>query len=171
MIICLQCRRPRFDPQVRKIPWRRKWLPTPVFLPGEFPGQRSLMGYSPWGCKELDTTQQLNNNNKDFTNRFNNQLDSRFYGYWLHSEIFTCTVSRSNLCNVCPCLCTLPIPSSGTARPDLAPSPSMMQMHSRSGGYLLGQFGEVKIPPSACFVQVPHCTDFCVSEVVCFSAK
>ena len=59
MIICLQCRRPRFDPQVRKIPWRRKWLPTPVFLPGEFPGQRSLMGYSPWGCKELDTTEQL----------------------------------------------------------------------------------------------------------------
>jgi len=42
----------RFNPWVRKIPRRRKWLPTPVFLPGEFFGQRSLAGYSPWGCKE-----------------------------------------------------------------------------------------------------------------------
>ena len=37
-------------------PWRRKWQPTPVFLPGEFHGRRSLAGYSPWGCKEPDTT-------------------------------------------------------------------------------------------------------------------
>ena len=42
------------DPWVRKIPWRREWLPTPVFLPGEFHGKRSLVGYSPWGHKELD---------------------------------------------------------------------------------------------------------------------
>ena len=40
---------------LRKIPWRRKWLPTAVFLPGELPGQRSLAGYSPWGCRESDT--------------------------------------------------------------------------------------------------------------------
>ena len=51
----LQCRRPRFDPWVGKIPWRRKWLPTPVFLPGEFHGQRGLGGYRPWGHKESDT--------------------------------------------------------------------------------------------------------------------
>ena len=44
---------------VRKIPWRREWLPTPVFLPGEFHGQRSLAGYSPWGCKELDMNERL----------------------------------------------------------------------------------------------------------------
>ena len=42
---CLQCRRPRFNPWVRKIPWRRKWQPSPVFLPGESHGQRSLAGY------------------------------------------------------------------------------------------------------------------------------
>ena len=41
----------------REDPWRRKWHPTPVFLPGESHGQRSLVGYSPWGCKELDTTE------------------------------------------------------------------------------------------------------------------
>ena len=41
---------------VRKIPWRRKWQPTPVFLPGKSHGQRSLVGYSPWYCKMMDTT-------------------------------------------------------------------------------------------------------------------
>ena len=48
---------PAFHPWVRKIPWRREWLPTPVFLPGEVPGQRSLVGYSPWASKEWDTTE------------------------------------------------------------------------------------------------------------------
>ena len=47
LYFCLQCGRPGFDPWVRKIPWRRKWQPTPVFLPGESHGRRSLMGYSP----------------------------------------------------------------------------------------------------------------------------
>ena len=51
-----QCRRLRFDPWVGKIPWRRKWQPTPVFLPGESHGQRNLVGYSLQGCKELDMT-------------------------------------------------------------------------------------------------------------------
>ena len=41
----LHCRRPRFDPWVGKILWGREWLPTPVFLPGEFHGQRSLVEY------------------------------------------------------------------------------------------------------------------------------
>ena len=53
------CWRCGLDPWVGKIPWRRKWQPTPVFLPGEFHGQRSLAGYSPWGHKESDTTEPL----------------------------------------------------------------------------------------------------------------
>ena len=57
--ICLQCRRPRFNPWVGQIPWRKEWLLTPVFLPGEFHGQRSLAGYSPWDQKESDTTEWL----------------------------------------------------------------------------------------------------------------
>ena len=55
-----QCRRHRrcgFEPWVGKIPWRRVWEPTPVFLPGESHGQRGLEGSSPWGHKELDTTE------------------------------------------------------------------------------------------------------------------
>ena len=52
----LQCKRRRFDPWVGKIPWRRTWLPTPVFLPGEFHGQRNLAGYSPWGRTESEMT-------------------------------------------------------------------------------------------------------------------
>ena len=55
--VCLQCRRPGFDPQFEKIPWRRAWQPTPVFLPGESHGQKNLASYSPWGCKELDTNE------------------------------------------------------------------------------------------------------------------
>ena len=46
----------RFDSLVGKIPWSRKWLPTPVLLPGKFHGQRSLAGYSPWGHKESNMT-------------------------------------------------------------------------------------------------------------------
>ena len=42
------------DPRVRKSPWRRAWQPTPVFLPRKFRGQRSLVGYRPWGRKESD---------------------------------------------------------------------------------------------------------------------
>jgi len=41
------------------VPWRREWLPTPVFLPEESHGQRSLAGYSPWDLRELDVTEQL----------------------------------------------------------------------------------------------------------------
>ena len=50
---------PGFDPWGGKIPWRRAWQPTPVCLPGESHGQRSLAGYSPWGRRESDTTEQL----------------------------------------------------------------------------------------------------------------
>ena len=70
----LQCRC-GFDPWVRKIPWRREWQNTPVFLPGEFHGQRSLAGYSPGGYKELDTTEQLSRaHSKDISNLQNIRL-------------------------------------------------------------------------------------------------
>ena len=53
-----KCRKPGFDPWAGKIPWRRKWLPIRVSLPGEFYGQRSLVGYS-IPLNESDTIQQL----------------------------------------------------------------------------------------------------------------
>ena len=53
----MQHERGRFDPWVGKILWRRAWQPTSVLFPGEFHGQRSLVGYNPWGCKELDMTE------------------------------------------------------------------------------------------------------------------
>ena len=58
---CRRHKRPRFDPWVRKIPWRRPWQPTPVFLPGESHGQRILAGYSPWGRTESDITEATYN--------------------------------------------------------------------------------------------------------------
>ena len=55
--ICLKCRRPGLSPWIRKIPWRRAWQFTPIFLLEESPGQRSLEGYSPEGHKGSDTTE------------------------------------------------------------------------------------------------------------------
>ena len=52
-----RCKRHEFYPWVRNIFWNRKWQPAPVFLPGQFHGQGRLVGYSPWGCKELDMTE------------------------------------------------------------------------------------------------------------------
>ena len=48
-----------FDPWVGNIPWRREWLPTPVFLSGKFHGQRTLVGHSPWGCKESNMSEYV----------------------------------------------------------------------------------------------------------------
>ena len=79
-----------FDPWVRKIPWRRGWLPTPVFLPGEFHGQRSLVGYRSESLKESDTDSWT-------TNAFTSQL---LFGVGLVStvgrgELALCTHSAS----------------------------------------------------------------------------
>ena len=57
--ICLQCRRPGSDPWIGKIPWGWEQLPTPVFWPEQFHGQRVLAGYTPWGLKESNTTEQI----------------------------------------------------------------------------------------------------------------
>ena len=61
-----QCGRPGFDPWVRKIPWRRKWQPAPVLLPGKFHGRRSLVGYSPRDRKESDMTEQLHTHTQNY---------------------------------------------------------------------------------------------------------
>ena len=57
--IWLQWRRWGFHPWIQTTPWRMKWQPTPVFLPGISHGQRSLVGWSPWGCNDLDMTEPL----------------------------------------------------------------------------------------------------------------
>ena len=56
-----------FNPWVGKIPWRRKWQPVLVVLPGKFHGQRNLEGYSPWGHKESDTAEGLTLSHADDT--------------------------------------------------------------------------------------------------------
>ena len=76
--ICLQSRRPRFNPWVKNIPWSRKWQPTPVCLSGESHGQRSLVVYSAWGCKELDTTEWL-------TLSLPQHRGSSAWWQWIHS--------------------------------------------------------------------------------------
>ena len=73
--VCLQYGRPRFDPRVGNILWRGKWQPIPVLLPGKSQGWRSLVGYSPWGRKESDTTERLHK-----------RIYQRVYYANLHSE-------------------------------------------------------------------------------------
>ena len=63
--LACQCRRFGFSPWVRKILWRRKWQPSPVFSPGKSHGQRSLAGYCPCGHRELDMTECTSNSNID----------------------------------------------------------------------------------------------------------
>ena len=79
--------RPGFDPWVKKIPWRRKWQPTPVFLPGKSHGQRSLVGYSSWGHKRVRRDLAT----KHFVVR----------GYFKPWEMFLIQMKRPKLVSVC----------------------------------------------------------------------
>ena len=83
-VICLQCRRPGFDPWVGKIPWRRKWQPTPVFLPGESHGQGNLVDCSPWGCKESGTTERLTHTYRIIMQIW---LNANMWGIWLKDRL------------------------------------------------------------------------------------
>ena len=77
-----QCRNQGFDPGIKKIPWRRKWQPTPVFLPGESHGQRSLAGYSP--CRSQSRT------------RFNNKVAGQGYAAHIGSSRLATILSNSS---------------------------------------------------------------------------
>ena len=63
---CRRHKRCKFNSWVGKIPWRRAWQPTPVFLPGESHGLRSLANHSPRGCKKLDTTDMTEHTAQSF---------------------------------------------------------------------------------------------------------
>ena len=64
-----RCKKGRFNPWVEKIPWRRKWQPTPVFLPGQSHGQRCLVGCTTWSHKELETTEHAHTCNSAYVER------------------------------------------------------------------------------------------------------
>ena len=108
------CRRPRrrgFNPWVGKIPWRRAWTPTPVFLPGESHGQRSLVGCSPWGHRESEMTERLSMHTHtcSFLGRFllygfaflsdSCCLDLRVFKLYTNNIIF-CFACSSSSCSV-----------------------------------------------------------------------
>ena len=94
--VCLQCRRPRFDPWFWRIPWRRKRQPTPVLLPWKSHKQRSLEGYSPWSRKESDTTEQLTHTHthliiQSYMNclEFENKRERKQENQWLNAGRIT----------------------------------------------------------------------------------
>ena len=91
--LACQCRRHKrrgFNPWVRKIPWRKAWQTTPVFLPGESYGQRSLVGYSPWGRKESYMTEWLSSQ----TGRDNGTQEFTliFRHYWVSPTTLHCPI-------------------------------------------------------------------------------
>ena len=83
--LACQCRRCGFNSWVRKIPWRRKWQATLVFLPSKVHVQRSLQGYSPWGRKQSDMTESLNNSNSAALGK---SRDSRPDGLGFNAGVF-----------------------------------------------------------------------------------
>ena len=90
--VCLKCGRPGFNPWVGKISWRRKWQPTPVFLPGESHGRRSLVGHSPWGCKGSDRTEWLHTHRA-----FHLVFHRYFFLYYSSDSFFKYNFSSLNL--------------------------------------------------------------------------
>ena len=74
---------------IGKIPWRRKWQPTPVFLPRESNGQRSLVNYSPWGCKELDMTEELSTHmaQENSSNKFSSEEKKIMHWWWMFTRL------------------------------------------------------------------------------------
>ena len=87
---CLQCRRPGFDPWVRKIPWRGKWQPILVLLPGKSHGQRSLVDYSPWDLKESDTTSDFTFTFFQYSREFCPRLSLFFCLFFFVVVVFFC---------------------------------------------------------------------------------
>ena len=91
--VCLQCRRPGLNPWLRKVSLIRRWQPTPVFLPGKSHGWRSLVGYSPWGCKRVGhnlwTKQQ----------KFKTILDWVAFICWWTSRLLPCPGYYKQCCD------------------------------------------------------------------------
>ena len=112
--ICLQCRQSGFNSWVGKIPWRREWLPIPVLVPAEFCGQRSLAGYSSWGCKESDMTEWLTlSHMKQVTNK------DRLYSTGNSTQYSVIAYMRGRACvraQLCQILCTVSC-SRGSSQP------------------------------------------------------
>ena len=69
---------------VGKIPWHSNWQPTPVFLPGKFHGQKNLWGYSPWSCKESNTTERTHTHTHTHTHTvlYNSLTFSKYFHYY-----------------------------------------------------------------------------------------
>ena len=101
-----QCRKHRFHPWVRKIPWWRKWQPTPVFLPGKSHGQRSLEGYSPWGCKSIFHTSNGKFNWNDHYIYYHGQESLRINGVVLivnkivRNTVLGCNLKKDRMISV-----------------------------------------------------------------------
>ena len=107
-----QYRRPEFDPWVRKIPWRRKWKPTLIFLPGEFHRQRSLAGYGPRDHEESDITERLTHTSQDVSELWPHVDDCSSEQKRDRAHITSCRSQKGDeMAYLCPHPATSPAPS------------------------------------------------------------
>ena len=91
-----------------KIPWRRAQQPTPVFLPGKFHEQRNLAGYSPWGCKELYTTEPLSMHTRTHTH-----THTHTNHFSIHLNVVNKLYFNSKIKISCPTSCGILVPQPG----------------------------------------------------------
>ena len=124
-----------FDPWVGKIPWRRKWQPTPVLLPGKSHGQRNLEGYSPWPCKELDMTQHTHHFIKLFSSVM--QLSLTLWPHGLQHARLPCPSPTPRACSNS---CLLSRWCHPTISSSLVLFSSCLQSSPASGSFPMSQF-------------------------------
>ena len=126
-----------FDPWLGKIPWRRKWPPTPVLLPGKFHEQRSLVGYSPQGCKESDTTKRLSTDTKEDVQFSCSVVSDSLWPHGLHHPRLPCpSLTSGAYSNSCP----LSRWCHPTTSSSVTPFSSHLQSFPASGDFPVSQF-------------------------------
>ena len=157
------CRNHMFDPFTGKIPWRRKWQPTPVFLRGKSHGQRGLKRYSPWGHRrvrhdsDMTTKRQHGDCCPHFTHRDEEAWRARWKNFVLgmaQDPALRCTVSVLRLLSAVSSECCYPSASLGgcvefTFWEQLPPPPSITvhdAFQTDSGPYVFGRGGGITIP-------------------------
>ena len=152
-------RRPGFDPWVGKIPWWRKWQPTKVSLPGKSHRQRSLVGCSPWGCKESGMTEQLTLTYLKLVGaKSHKSFQFRIFVFSL------CSSRHSIVIYIRGCLSKLPLARCGGGGSVSLPKWEWRQATRSSGRTKVPRYVAEFI--LGIFIQIPTSTEFCCFNVV-----
>ena len=143
-----RCWRPRLNSWLGKIPWRRKWQPTPVFLPGKFHGQRSLAGNSPWGLKETDMTERLSAHTHTHTHTHTQPLNEFISSLPFLVGLVSPPPSFSQGCQRC-------LPKTGQMAPLCLTQQHAVASHCHGGSFMW------PLPAGLCPACLPSLSPYC----------